>query len=177
VVRGDPGFAADVTAAVRAAALGGPPASALAAEVRAMREKLEANASPRSLKRCPGGIIDVEFVVQLLQLKYGRDHPDILAPNVWDALDRLEACGLLKPAEAAALRDGYSFLRLVEARLRVVTDRPLNEVPAADDDRAKLARRLGFDADRFLAELRRVTAQVRQLYAAVLRREADPDSG
>ena len=172
VVRGEAGFADAVTAAVRGAVLGKPWCSGLADEVRSMREKLESTAGPRSLKRGPGGIVDVEFVVQLLQLKYGREHPEVLRSNVWDALDALEAAGLLAAADAAALRAGYSFLRLVEARLRVVTDRPLTEVPESADDKAKLARRLGFDSPgRFLDDLKRVTSEVRRLYRAITARE------
>lgn len=177
VVRGDPAFAAEVTAAVRAAVLGPAWTPAAVDQIRAMREKLEATASARNLKRGPGGIIDVEFVVQLLVLKYGRDHPDILRSNVWDALDAVAAAGLLPPDEVAGLRDGYSFLRTVEARLRVVTDRPLTELPAAAADREKLARRLGFDAaggppaDRFAAELARVTGRVRAIFRTVTERE------
>ena len=172
VVRGDPDFAGVVMSAVRAAMLGEPWCPRVVADIRAMREKLETTASPRSLKRGPGGIVDVEFLVQLLQLKYGREKPDILCPNVWDALDALETAGLLPADDAAALRDGYTFLRLVEARLRIVTDRPLNEVPEQPDDRAKLARRLGFDPpERFPDELKRVTADIRRRYRAVLDRE------
>ena len=78
VVRGDPAFAREVTAAVRAAMLGPAWCPQLVDEVRAMRHKLEATASPRSLKRGPGGLTDVEFAVQLLQLKYGREHPAVL---------------------------------------------------------------------------------------------------
>jgi glutamate-ammonia-ligase adenylyltransferase len=178
VVRGDPAFAAEVLAAVHRAVLGRGWHPGLADEIRQMRQKLEATAPARSLKRGPGGIVDVEFLVQLFQLKYGRAHPAILRPNVWDALDALEAAGLLAPDEAWPLRAGYSFLRLVEARLRIVTDRPLTEIPEGADDRAKLARRLGFEpatgasaADQFLAELRRATAEIRRAYAAIIQRE------
>jgi glutamate-ammonia-ligase adenylyltransferase len=165
-----PAFGSEVMDAVREAALGRPSAR-LADEVRGMRQKLEATASPRSLKRGPGGLADVEFAVQLLQLKHGRERPGVLVPNVWDALDALEVAGLLPPAEAAALRDGYSFLRLVEARLRIVTDRPLTELPDAADDRAKLAHRLGFDGPAaFLAKLGETTAAVRRCYDAVTTR-------
>src|SRR4029453_18559137 len=105
----------------------------------------------------------VEFAVQLLQPKYGRERPDSLKPNVWDPLDALEASGALPPVEATALRDGYSFLRLVEARLRIVTDRPLTEIPEAADDRAKLAHRLGFGGpEEFLAALRQRSANSRR---------------
>jgi glutamate-ammonia-ligase adenylyltransferase len=163
VVRGD----LDLTDAVREGVLGRPWSPGLVGEIRSMRDRLESTASPRSLKRGPGGLVDVEFLVQLLQLKHGRDHSAILRPNVWDALDAIEAAGLLAPAEATALRDGYSFLRRVEARLRIVTDRPLNEVPESADDRDKLARRLGFDTGgRFADELARVTAEVRRLFRA-----------
>ncbi|MBM3983016.1 MAG: bifunctional [glutamate--ammonia ligase]-adenylyl-L-tyrosine phosphorylase/[glutamate--ammonia-ligase] adenylyltransferase [Planctomycetes bacterium] len=174
VVCGDAVFAEEVTAAVRGAALGPAWCPELADEVRAMRRKLEATASARSLKRGPGGLTDVEFVVQLLQLKHGRERPSVLVPNVWDALDALEAAGALAPDEAAALRDGYSFLRLVEARLRIVTDRPLTEIPEGADDRAKLARRMGFaDPGAFLAAFRAATARVRACYDAVTLRNAN----
>jgi glutamate-ammonia-ligase adenylyltransferase len=172
VVRGDAAFAAEVQGAVREAMLGKGWCADLADEIRGMRQKLEATANARSLKRGPGGIVDVEFVVQLLQLKYGSAHPAVLEPNVWDALDALEAAGVLPAADAAGLRAGYSFLRLVEARLRIVTDRPLTEVPENPGDLAKLAHRLGFESPaKFLAEWSRVTADVRTRYAAITSRE------
>jgi glutamate-ammonia-ligase adenylyltransferase len=179
-VRGEPEFAAVATAAAREGVLGRPWSPAMADEVRGMRDRLESTASPRSLKRGPGGLMDVEFLVQLLQLKYGGECPALLRPNVWDALDAIETAGLLPPTEAAALRDGYSFLRFVEARLRVVTDRPLNETPEAPEDREKLARRAGFEAkdgrsaaDRFADELARVTSEVRRLFKTITARERD----
>jgi glutamate-ammonia-ligase adenylyltransferase len=84
----------------------------------------------------------------------------------------LEATKLMRSDEAATLRTGYSFLRLVEARLRIVTDRPLTEVPEGIEDCAKLARRMGFDSpDRFLGELKRVNTDIRSRYEAITARE------
>jgi glutamate-ammonia-ligase adenylyltransferase len=150
-------------------AAGGSPA--VVTEVRRMRQKLEEAATPRSLKRGRGGLTDVEFLVQLLQLRHGREHAAILCPNVWGALDAIEAANLLPPDDAKVLRDGYSFLRLVEARLRIVTDRSLTEIPDDASDLAKLARRLGFEpeddasaTDQFLENLERVRASVRRVY-------------
>jgi glutamate-ammonia-ligase adenylyltransferase len=172
VVCGDAGFAGEVMAAVREAMLGPGWRPRLADEIRAMRKKLESTAGPRSLKRGPGGLTDVEFAVQLLQLKYGRQHPEVVRPNAWDALDALEASGILPASDAATLRDGYSFLRLVEARLRIVTDRPLTEIPEGEDGQAKLARRLGFDGPAaFRAAFRQATAAVRAAYDAITARE------
>ncbi|MBY0459569.1 MAG: bifunctional [glutamate--ammonia ligase]-adenylyl-L-tyrosine phosphorylase/[glutamate--ammonia-ligase] adenylyltransferase, partial [Gemmataceae bacterium] len=174
VVRGDPAFAEEVTRAVRDALLGHGWQPEVVDEARAMRQKLEATAGPRSLKRGPGGLADVEFAVQVLQLKHGRDRPEILTPNVWDALDALAAGRILPAEESSALRDGYTFLRLVEARLRVVTDRPLTELPDAPDGVAKLAFRLGFAAPAdFLAEFRQTTARTRAVYHALTARERD----
>ncbi|MBX9579637.1 MAG: bifunctional [glutamate--ammonia ligase]-adenylyl-L-tyrosine phosphorylase/[glutamate--ammonia-ligase] adenylyltransferase [Gemmataceae bacterium] len=172
VIRGEPAFAAVVMGRVRAAVAGGAWSAGVVDEVRAMRAKLEAGATARNLKRGPGGVADVEFLVQLLQMNYGRGHPDILVPNVWDALEALESAGLLGADDAAALRAGYAFLRQVKARLRVVTDRPLNGLPEAPEELAKLARRLGYaDPAAFLAEVRRVTADLRRRYDALTARE------
>jgi glutamate-ammonia-ligase adenylyltransferase len=178
VVRGDAALADRVMTAVRAAVLGRPVDAAVVDEVAAMRQRLEAGARPRSLKRGPGGLADVEFAVQLLQLKYGGTHPEILVPNVWAALDALEAAGLLPETDATALRDGYTFLRFAEARVRIVTDQALTEVPENLDDREKLARRMGFEAmagqtaaDRLHIRGERITAAVRAAFQAVLTRE------
>lgn len=177
VIRGDEAFAEEVTAAIRSAILDSPWTTAAVDAVRSMREKLEATATPRNLKRGPGGIVDVEFVIQLLILKYARQHPELLQPNAWDALDAAESAGLLSATEVRDFRQGYSFLRFVEARLRVVTDRPLTEIPASVEDREKLARRLGFDAaggnaaTLFATELNRQTTRLRELFEQVTTRE------
>ncbi len=168
VVRGGGEFADKLMTCVREAVAGKADAVPTA-EVAAMRAKLEGAANPRSLKRGRGGLADVEFAVQLLQLRHGRTHPDVLKANVWDALDALAAAELLGETDATALRDGYSFLRFVEARLRIVTDRPLTEIPEAADDLAKLARRSGFaSAEAFLTELAAKRAAVRKAYERVL---------
>jgi [glutamine synthetase] adenylyltransferase / [glutamine synthetase]-adenylyl-L-tyrosine phosphorylase len=175
VVRGDASFASAVAAAVRAALTEAPYSPTMVDDVRRMREKLESSASPRNLKRGRGGLADVEFLIQLLQIGYGRWKPEIVRSNVWDALDACLSAGLLAPADAALLRDGYSFLRLVEARLRIVTDRPLTEVPENRTDLAKLARRLGFEApERFLDELLRVRAGVRDSYTRLMNAATSP---
>ena len=133
-----------------------------------MRTRLEAGGSSRNLKRAAGGLADVEFAVQLLQLRHGRELTELMTPNVWDALTAAEIAGVLAKTDAAALRSGYGFLRTVEARLRVVTDRPLVELPDGPADAAKLARRLGFaSAEAFRAELERTMSGVRRAFDAV----------
>lgn len=170
VVRGGGPFADELMACVRQAVVGKPDCPVPTAEVAVMRAKLESTANPRSLKRGRGGLADVEFAVQLLQLRHGREHPEVLRANVWEALEALQSAGLLGQAEMVALRDGYSFLRFVEARLRIVTDRPLTEVPDNPDDLAKLARRIGFQTpEAFLGELAVKREAVRKAYEGVLK--------
>jgi glutamate-ammonia-ligase adenylyltransferase len=96
----------------------------------------------------------------------------VLRPNVWDALGALQAASLISAPDAGVLKSGYSFLRLVEARLRIVTDRPLTEVPDRQDEQTKLARRLGLDGPQaFLHELKRVQGEIRSRFEAITDRE------
>jgi glutamate-ammonia-ligase adenylyltransferase len=178
VVFGDPGFAPEVVAAVEQGAYGLPWHPRLADEIQEMRERLEASRSERDVKRGFGGIVDVEFLVQLFQLKYGRQMAVLRTPNTWEALEALKDTGLLAEAEYATLRAGYDFLRLVESRLRIVHNLSLDELPGKPEDLEKLARRLGCEAGpqvsagrRFLAELERHTAQTREVFLRVVRRE------
>src|SRR5262249_59040554 len=108
---------------------------------------VEAAGSARDVKRGFGGIIDVEFFVQLFRLKYGRAQSELRLPNTWEALDALRQAGLVADDTYDVLRTGYDFLRLVESRLRIVHNRSLDELPERAEDLEKLARRLGFEPD------------------------------
>ena len=60
-----------------------------AGEILDMRRRLEESASPENLKRGPGGTMDAEFIVEMLQLKHGADRPDVRMPGTLDALAAL----------------------------------------------------------------------------------------
>jgi glutamate-ammonia-ligase adenylyltransferase len=175
-VYGDPAFSNEVMTAVRGAMLAVPWGPGLVAEIRSMRERLEASAPPRSLKRGPGGMTDVEFLVQAFQLRLGRELPGVCRTNTWESLDALLAAGHLSDADHAALIGGYSFQRLAEARLRIVTNRPLTEYPESPAELEKLARRMGIAADdrqtageRFLRELGQRARSVREAFNRLVR--------
>jgi glutamate-ammonia-ligase adenylyltransferase len=180
LVYGDADFGKEVMAAVEAATYQVPWRPELVEEIRDMRERLEASGSQRDLKRGFGGIVDVEFLVQLFQLKYGRDRPALRTPNTWEALTALEASGLAAAGDCATLRSCYDFLRQVESRLRIVHNLSLDEVPERPEDLEKLARRLGFEptggvsaADRFLAELDWKLSRTRALFLTLTARERE----
>jgi glutamate-ammonia-ligase adenylyltransferase len=170
VVHGDDDFAANVVAEIRRCAFGAAWRPGHAAEIVAMRERLESSRGPRDVKRGPGGQVDIEFLVQMFQLRHGAAYPEICVPNTWAALDALRKAELLSDADHAALSTGYDFLRLVESRLRLMTNRTLDEYPESPEEQEKLARRLGLqDAAEFRSLLQRHTQRVRQLFTAMTR--------
>jgi len=179
VVRAEEPFRAQANKLIEQAILGADWKPEFITEIRTMRERLETAANTRNIKRGRGGLTDVEFLVQLLQLKYGRAHPAILVSNVWEALEQLHRAGWLDAEEFRELSAGYSFLRTTEARLRIVTDRPLVEIPEDLPARVRLARRRGFEtgspeeiATQFTTELVRIRQQIRSVFLAVLKRES-----
>jgi glutamate-ammonia-ligase adenylyltransferase len=178
VVFGDPGFSQEVLAATREGAYALPWQSSHADEILAMRQRLELSRSGRDLKRGPGGLMDVEFLVQLLKVKYGRALPGVRTTNTHDSLVALSDAGLLSVQESEDLSEAFDFLLRVQGRLRIVHNRSIDEVPAATGEIEKLARRLGFESGRFgtagacfLAELRRHTSRTRDLFLQVVERE------
>jgi glutamate-ammonia-ligase adenylyltransferase len=151
---------------------------ALAAEIRRMRERMETEIGRESSrgknpKTGHGGLVDVEFAAQFLQLAYGHDHPAVRAGSTPVALRKLRQAGLLREAEFAALAEGYDFLRRVELRLRIVHDFAIDHLPEEGPQLRQLARRLGYagpdPGGRFLGEYARITAAVRQAFDEVVR--------
>jgi glutamate-ammonia-ligase adenylyltransferase len=178
VVFGDADFGREVMAAVEHGAYDVVWKPDLADEIRDMRERLEASGSNRDLKRGIGGIIDVEFLVQMFRLKYGRQVPALRHPNTWASLDALRQAGLLSEPEHATLRSCCDFLRLVESRLRIVHNRSLDELPGRAEDLEKLARRLGSEprpghsaGQRFLEDLDAHMSRTRALFLELIQRE------
>jgi [glutamine synthetase] adenylyltransferase / [glutamine synthetase]-adenylyl-L-tyrosine phosphorylase len=150
---------------------------ALAAEVARMRERMETEIGKESVKgKNPkvgrGGIVDVEFAVQFLQLAHGHDHPAIRSPSTPEALRRLREAGLLRDGVYAALSDGYAFHRRLATRMRIVHDYGIDYLPAGGGALAQLARRLGYHGEdpgaRLLAEYARVTEGVRAAFLEVV---------
>ena len=177
IVCGDEVFGAEVMNAVTTAAFGPGWRPEMAGEIAQMRERLEASRSERNVKRGFGGLVDIEFLVQLLQLKYAADTESLRVTNTWDALAALHARGLLSRAEYDALRSSYDFLREVETRLRIVYNRSLDELPQTADELETLARCLGFEPGNdgagkgFQTDLERHTTQTRELFLRIVERE------
>jgi glutamate-ammonia-ligase adenylyltransferase len=125
------------------------------------------------VKLGPGGIREVEFIVQAFQLIRGGQLPVLRDPRLLVILPRLQEAGLL-PAEAVAeLRENYVFLRDVEHRLQALADRQTQRLPDTDIGWQRLAYAMGFsERSRFERKLSKVRDQVRVHFDQVV---ADPE--
>ncbi len=147
---------------VAAAAFSKPWRPEFASEIRQMRERLEEGASKRNLKRGPGGTVDTEFMVQMLQLKHGGGDTSIRTPGTLDALTALEKRGYLSSDDAEYFSGSYRFQRSIEARIRLMDAAGRHELPESERDLAKLAYLLGYSNPQALvAEAERTFAENR----------------
>jgi glutamate-ammonia-ligase adenylyltransferase len=100
------------------------------------------------VKLSRGGIREIEFTVQLLQVVRGGQFPELRTRSTLDALQRLAAAGLMPQANADALASAYRFLRQVEHRIQYLDDQQTHLLPTRDDDLHWLACTMGYDGVR-----------------------------
>jgi glutamate-ammonia-ligase adenylyltransferase len=120
------------------------------------------------IKLGPGGIREIEFIVQVFQLIRGGRDPALRREPTLEVLPLLAERALLPAAAAQELERAYVFLRNLEHRLQYLDDQQTHQLPAAPADRLAIARSMGFaDAGRFLAELERLRTAVTQQFEAI----------
>jgi [glutamine synthetase] adenylyltransferase / [glutamine synthetase]-adenylyl-L-tyrosine phosphorylase len=190
-VAGDAAFREDVAALIGNVLYGegALPTGRIREEVVAMRDRLEKERAGEGGRRFNpktgrGGLVDIEFLVQFLQLVHGPTTPAIRTGGTADALGALSAAGHLDAHEAEAVLEGWWFLRRLEHRLRIVHDRPIEHLPQGGRSLEILARRMGYhrDAaagtpgpgDALLADYRRITEAVRRVYDRILVTQETP---
>jgi glutamate-ammonia-ligase adenylyltransferase len=113
------------------------------AEMRRSRLQLESGASRHNLKRGPGGVLDVEFLVQLLQLQQAGKKPGVLVPSTQAAIAALGDAGAIRSEIATSLGDAYRFLRRVESGVRLLDTAQRHDLPATSAEMQRLALLLG----------------------------------
>ena len=119
------------------------------AEIKSLKRKIEqrtlsAGTAEIEVKTGHGGIRDIEFVVQFLQLLHGGEYPQVRHSTTLTAIARLEQVGCLSTEERCILDDNYRFLRRVEHRLQILFDRQTHEMPRDGQARKTLALRMGY---------------------------------
>ena len=136
------------------------------------RKDLAAN-----LKLGPGGIREIEFIVQLMQLIRGGREPSLRECGLLPALAACERLGALHSASAGRLRDAYRFLRRVENRAQMMRDEQTHSLPQEAQARERLAVTLDHaDWTTLEADVSRVRAGVAEEYALLLRPVRAPAS-
>ncbi|GGV14701.1 bifunctional [glutamine synthetase] adenylyltransferase/[glutamine synthetase]-adenylyl-L-tyrosine phosphorylase [Streptomyces griseoflavus] len=150
-VAGDLALGEEYVAAVQPLVWGAAERENFVADVQKMRrrvvENIPAAEIDRQLKLGPGGLRDVEFAVQLLQLVHGRADASLRSGTTLDALKALAAGGYVGRADAAQLDDAYRFLRSMEHRIQLHRLRRTHLVPEGETDLRRLARSLGLRSE------------------------------
>jgi glutamate-ammonia-ligase adenylyltransferase len=127
------------------------------------------------VKLSPGGIRDIEFLVQCLQRLHGGREPWVRHGGTQFALFRLRDKGLLSGPEYSRLSSAYEFLRHLEHRLQIQDDRQTHTLPSSPEELDLLARKMPLgplggaaSRDTLLEQLRRHQSEVRELYERVI---------
>ncbi|MFD8689228.1 bifunctional [glutamine synthetase] adenylyltransferase/[glutamine synthetase]-adenylyl-L-tyrosine phosphorylase [Streptomyces sp. NPDC059651] len=168
-VAGDPELGAEYVEAVSPLVWQAADRENFVPDVQKMRRRvvdtIPADRVDREIKLGPGGLRDVEFAVQLLQLVHGRNDPSLRSGSTLEALGALARGGYVGRVDAAQLDDAYRFLRTMEHRIQLYRLRRTHLVPVDEPDLRRLGRSLGMRTDP-IAELN----QAWKRHASVVRR-------
>lgn len=148
-------------------------------DILTMRERAIAQLPPeersRNIKLMSGGIRDIEFITQALQLVHGRMRPEVRSRNTLEALERLHHYGLLEDEVLESLTRCYRLFRTVEHRLQMLLDVRTHTLPEGDEELERLGARIehstldSISAVTFRTELGRAIRQVQKLFDAFFR--------
>jgi glutamate-ammonia-ligase adenylyltransferase len=152
---------------------------ALAADIRNMRKRMQdergkEDASQYNIKQGIGGLVDIEFLAQYLQLRHGKNHAWVRLPGTINALRALRKEDILSLEDHRLLCDAYLFLRRLESRLRIVANQSTSFLFRDPDQLRILAKRMGYADDdgsagrTLLAEYERTRTEVRAMFERML---------
>jgi glutamate-ammonia-ligase adenylyltransferase len=148
------------------------------AEIGAMKDRIEnevvkSGELDRNVKLGRGGIREIEFIAQSLQLLHAGRQPFLQGSQTLGCLDKLAQYELLSREQAGSLRQAYCFLRAVEHRLQMVDNLQTHTIPEDASARRRLSRLMGFAGpEQFEAARREHARGVRETFEAVLKSDA-----
>lgn len=142
-------------------------AASLLDQVKAVKEMIDGKMASRghenrNVKLGTGGIREIEFLVQAVQVLCGKRQAGILDRSTLGALSRFKKSGLLAAAAEAKLAEAYLFLRDVEHKLQMVHDLQTHALPVQEEELARCAIRLGYSPRNRQAAMRRFVADYRR---------------
>ncbi len=152
-------------------------------EVKSMKEKIDVSLRRRNpdtvdVKLGRGGIREIEFFCQALQLINAGKDIDIRERNTLKTIEKLFLKGSLKEKGARELREGYIFLRRLEHRIQIVEGRQSQMIPAVPEELERLARMMGFRdgpqkkaGEYFWEEYKKITSSIHDIYRSLFYKE------
>jgi glutamate-ammonia-ligase adenylyltransferase len=184
VIAGEHELGAEVEAARREFVFGRGLSRVEVGEIAAMRLRIErelgADGRGRiNIKQGRGGLVDVEFLTQMMALRYGHAHPGLTSRATGALLRGIGQCGLLERAAVGQLEADYRFLSRLENRMRIETDQAAWALSTERESLSHLARRMGYrEADgaaRLLAEVEACRTRIRATFDECFRIEMSRD--
>ena len=143
-------------------------------EISRIKARIESNSDDRNIKLRAGGIRDIEFVVQALQLLNGGKNDSLRSSNTLAAIALLHSALLLSTREADRLREAYIFFRVIEHRLQMIEYTQIHSLPEIKRDRKKIAVRMAMAPDQFEKLLAEHLLNVRRVFNTVFTKKS-PD--
>jgi [glutamine synthetase] adenylyltransferase / [glutamine synthetase]-adenylyl-L-tyrosine phosphorylase len=169
---GDKSLGAEVAKEVRHTLARERAAAKIAQETRAMRGLIareKGDSDPWDLKLAAGGLVDIEFVAQYLQLAFAHDHPAILDVSTRKVVDEVGRAGLITPEQAEVLVDAHRLYTDATQFMRLSSSGPFDPVKAAAGVKRRIAAACGFpDFEAFAAALGEARRRVRPTFEAIV---------
>jgi glutamate-ammonia-ligase adenylyltransferase len=186
VIAGEETLGAEVEAARQEFVFGRGLAPDEVREIAAMRARMEKeigveNAHRLNIKQGRGGLVDVEFLTQMMALRHGYKHPALRRRGTIELIRAFGECTRIPSADVANLESDYRFLSRLENRLRIETDQAAWALPTDPYALTPLARRMGYEgadaAQRLLDELDFRRTRLRAIFDACFSREYERTTG
>lgn len=135
---------------------------------RVLKEKVHEKENIVDIKKGPGGIMDIEFIMHAIQLKFGKIHPRLRYKSTFALVDILKAIPILDASRRDNLARVYTLLRTVESTLQLEQKRSTDNIDTASETFALVATRLGYaDAQSLSSEIIESRTIVRELYLSI----------
>ena len=175
-IAGNPEFGSRILHEIQEHIYAKPPVNDDLKELYRIRQRMEIEIAKEgggryNIKVGKGGLVDIEFAVQILQLKFGKETPSIRESNTINAIEVLKRAGIISEADYTALKEAYKFYRFLENRLRIVQNRTEGDIVKDTPELLALAKRIGYKdgADKkLLQDYLNQTNIVRDIYKRII---------
>ena len=138
-------------------------------QMKKLRKIIERDSEEANIKLIPGGIRDIEFTVQALQLLNGGKDESIKTGNTLTALEKLNRAKLLTESETKFLKDAYVLYRQIEHFLQLMNNTQTHTIPESGEIAEKLSSYLGFKTlNEFKEKVKELRKEVRSIYNSVI---------